>query len=167
MWELRPTDEARRRTGKPLFTVRWADVNKGDDLNPNVRSRLVACQIRQAGEEAIFGPTPPLEALRSTISFAATDLPERLPHVRNPQSERRTQVSAIDIPRACFNSLTEGPEPTCVMLPPERPDHSRLFLYRSKKLYCFCIFVASRSDPTYKSFWGRQRPFLAFSGGRP
>ena len=35
----------------------------------------------QAGEEAIFAPTPPLEALRSIISMAATDLPGRPVHV--------------------------------------------------------------------------------------
>ena len=58
--------------------MRWVDVNKGDDLCPNVRSRLVARQIRQAGEDAIFAPTPPLEALRSVLSMAATDLPSAL-----------------------------------------------------------------------------------------
>ena len=39
VWELRPVSECRRATGKPPVTVRWVDVNKGDDLNPNVRSR--------------------------------------------------------------------------------------------------------------------------------
>ena len=43
---LRAFDECRRKTGKPPVTVRWADVNKGDDVNPNIISRLVACQIR-------------------------------------------------------------------------------------------------------------------------
>ena len=90
-----------------------------------MRSRLVARQIRQAGEEAIFAPTPPLEALRSIISIAATDFPGKLPHVREAASEQRTQISAIDISRAYFNASTEGADPTYVMLPPEHPDHSR------------------------------------------
>ena len=77
--------EARRATGKPSITVRWVDVNKGDNTNPNIRSRLVARQIRQAGEDAIFAPTPPLEALRSSIlSMATTDFPGRPQHVRDP-----------------------------------------------------------------------------------
>ena len=59
VWEKRPIAEARRVTGKPPITVRWVDVNKGDNTCPNVRSRLVARQIRQAGEDAIFAPTPP------------------------------------------------------------------------------------------------------------
>ena len=53
--------------------------------------------------------------------MAATDLPGRPLHVRNPESERRTQLSAIDISRAYFNASTEGSEPTYVMLPPEQP----------------------------------------------
>ena len=89
--------EARRITGRPPITVRWVDVNKGDNEQPNIRSRLVARQIRQAGEEAIFAPTPPLEALRSVISLAATDCPGRPKHVREGKSERRTEISAVDI----------------------------------------------------------------------
>ena len=41
VWEKRPIGEARRVTGKPPITVRWVDVNKGDDQNPNYRSRWV------------------------------------------------------------------------------------------------------------------------------
>jgi hypothetical protein len=108
-----------------LLRLRWVDVNKGDDINPNVRSRIVARLIRQAGEEAIFAPTLPLEALRSIISIAATDLPGRPVHVRDPDSERRTQLSAIDISRAYFNASTEGSEPTYVALPPEHPGHAK------------------------------------------
>ena len=92
---------------------------------PNVRSRLVARQIRQAGEEAIFAHTPPLEALRTVISLAATDMPGRAPHIRDPTSERRTQISAIDISRAYFNASTDDADPTYVALPPEHEGHAR------------------------------------------
>ena len=34
--------------GKPPISVKWVDVNKGDDLNPNYRSRLVAREIVNA-----------------------------------------------------------------------------------------------------------------------
>ena len=126
VWQKRAFEEARRRTGKPPITVRWVDVNKGDDVNPNIRSRLVARQIRQPGEEAIFAPTPPLESLRTILSLAATDITGRASHDRNPKSERRTQISAIDISRAYFNaSMEEGVEPTYVCLPPEHPDQAK------------------------------------------
>lgn len=126
VWTRRPIEESRRRTGKPPISARWVGVNKGDDMTPNIRSRLVARQIRQAGEEAIFAPTPPLESLRSILSIAATDLPGRIRHDREPMSERRTQIWAIDISRAYFNaSMDETSEPTYVALPPEHPDHCK------------------------------------------
>ena len=123
VWEKRAMGEARRVTGRPPITVRWVDVNKGDNEHPNIRSRLVARQIRQAGEDAIFAPTPPLEALRSVLSLAMTDFPGRPKHVRDGASERRTQISAIDISRAYFNAVTDPESPTFVALPQEHPDH--------------------------------------------
>ena len=38
VWSLRAFDECRRNTGEPPVTVRWVDVNKGDDVNRNIRS---------------------------------------------------------------------------------------------------------------------------------
>ena len=125
VWVLRRIDKCRRATGKAPVTVRWVDVNKGDDFNPNARPRLVARHIRQAGEEAILAPTPPLEALRSIILTAATDLPGIPIHIRDPKSGRRTQMSAIDISRAYFNVSTDSSDRTYVMLPPEHPDQAR------------------------------------------
>ena len=60
-----PISKARALTGRAPIGVRWVDVNKGDDVHPNMRSRLVARQIRGPGEESTFAPTPPLETLRS------------------------------------------------------------------------------------------------------
>ena len=58
VWELRIIDEARMRMGRSPISVRWVEVNKGDDHNPNIRSRLVAGEIRTAGQDAIVAPTP-------------------------------------------------------------------------------------------------------------
>ena len=100
VWKRVSVAEAHRISGRAPITVRWVDVNKGDDDCPDIRSRLVARQIRGANEDPMFAPTPPLEALRSITSMAATHLPGRSLHVRNPESERRTQLSAINISRA-------------------------------------------------------------------
>ena len=67
-----PREEAYRRAGKAPITVKWVDTNKGDDESPNYRSRLVAREIRRKGEDSIFAPTPPLEALRTILMLAAT-----------------------------------------------------------------------------------------------
>ena len=86
VWKMRPIEESRMRTGKPLVTVRWVHVSKGDGLSPSIKSRWVARQIRSAGEDAIFAPMPPLEALRSVLSFAATGFVGCALCVRDPKS---------------------------------------------------------------------------------
>ena len=45
--------------------------------------------------------------------------------MRDPDSERRTQISAIDIRRAYFNASTDGADPTYVALPQEHPGSAR------------------------------------------
>ena len=72
-----------------------------------------------------MAPTPPLEALRSILSIAATDIAGRPTHERGARSERRTQVSVIDIKRAYFNAVISEGEPTFVELPREDPDRER------------------------------------------
>ena len=67
--------------------------------------------------------------------MATTDFPGRPRHVRDPESERRTQVSAVDISRAYFNASTDGLDPTHVMLPPEHPDHGEKCGLLKKHMY--------------------------------
>ena len=118
MWLKRLRNEAYRVTGKPPISFKWVDVNKRDDLNPNYRSRLVARDIRRPGKQAIFAPTPPLGALRTVLSAAATDRKDaKKKHIRNPEPEHRTQISPIDVPRAYFNAKRDpDADPVCVGL---------------------------------------------------
>ena len=73
VWELRPISECRRLTGKAPVTVRWVDVNKGDELVPEVRSRLCAGETRFRTSMDLhcaaetFSATPPYEALRCLL----------------------------------------------------------------------------------------------------
>ena len=64
-------EEAIARIGKQPILVKWVDTNKGDDLEPNYRSRLVAKDIRTKGEDSIFAPSPPLEAFSALLTLAA------------------------------------------------------------------------------------------------
>ena len=96
--------------GRPPISVGWVETKKGDDVNPNIRSRLVAREIRTAGQDAIFAPTPPLESLQMVLSMATTEFaPETSTTGRrkpcwDPASEERTQGLMIDISRAYFNA---------------------------------------------------------------
>ena len=53
-----PRQEAFARAGKAPISVKWVDTNKGDDENPNYRSRLVAREIRRRGEDSQSHPLP-------------------------------------------------------------------------------------------------------------
>ena len=100
VWELRPINEARTRMGRRPISVRWVETNKGDDDHPNIRSRLVAREIRMAGEEAIFAPTPPLESLRMILSMASTAMSgNKWQPNWSPDSEDHTQIMLVDISR--------------------------------------------------------------------
>ena len=107
--------------GRSSIFVLWVEVNKGDDQNPNIRSRLVAREIHAAGQDAISAPTLPLESLRVVLSMDATKFEggKGLHLFWDPTSENRTQLLMIDISRAYFNAKTDEEDPTCVELPNE------------------------------------------------
>ena len=126
VWTKKPRQEAYQRMGKAPISVKWIDVNKGDNITPKYRSRLVAREIRRAGEDPIFAPTPPLESLRTVLSLAMTDLEGDDKHIRDGISEERTQIMVIDISRAYFNaSKGEDGDPKYVELPDEDPDKEK------------------------------------------
>ena len=63
--------EAQRREIKILQT-KWVDVNKGDAINPNHRSRFVTMEFNTTKLVGLFASTPPLEALKLLVSDVAT-----------------------------------------------------------------------------------------------
>ena len=46
-------------TGKGPIGTLWIDVNKGDKVHPEYRSRLVAQDIKMDKREDLFAATPP------------------------------------------------------------------------------------------------------------
>ena len=124
VWLKTPKAQARAISGRPAISVRWVDVNKGDDMNENYRSRLVARQIKAQDHsgKSYFAPAPPLEALRTVLSLAMTKVGSHVPDW-DAMSTRRTQISRVDIKRAYFNAkIDPNDPPTFVQLPEEDPD---------------------------------------------
>ena len=116
MWVLRPWAEARQRQVKLLITAGWVDVGKGDDLEPNYRSRLVARKITCPGVDTVYALTRCLEILRTIPSIAATTVDGELEHARDSESEQHTQISAIRIPPAYLFAECDPSAPTYVEL---------------------------------------------------
>ncbi len=126
-----------RNGGRRPITVRWVDVNKGDELNPNYRSRLVARQLRatDSSGQSYFAPAPPLEALRTVISMAMTKIGDHRPDW-SPLSATRTQISFIDVRRAYFNAKIDDKDPpTFVDLPSEDPDATTMCAQLLRHMY--------------------------------
>ena len=57
-----PISQCIDRTGKPPIRTRWVDINKGDNVHPEFRSRVVAQEIKVGKREDLYAATPPLEA---------------------------------------------------------------------------------------------------------
>ncbi len=100
VWRVVPRSKAR---GGRIVGTRWVCCNKGDSTNPDVRCRLVCQEVNTYDSDNFYAATPPLEALRLMLSFAAED--------------QRRQVSLVDISRAYFNA--EIKRSVFVKLPPE------------------------------------------------
>ena len=116
--------------------MRWVDVNKGDELNPKYRSRLVARQLKATDKSnaTYFAPTPPLESLRSILMMAASNI-GNWRTCREKACEDRTQILILDIARAYFNAKIDEGQHTYVALPPEDPDSGVLSAELLRHMY--------------------------------
>ena len=97
------------RNGWKIIKTRWIDINKGDDLNPNYRSRLVGKEFNNEQMDGLFAGTPPLEAFRYLIHEAATI------RVTEPMGSKVLMIN--DVSRAFFEA--PATRNICVEIPKE------------------------------------------------
>ena len=69
------------------------------------------------------------------MSRTATRTVGEDPEYRNPDSERRLQLSFVDISRAYFNAKVDRDEPLAVELPPEDPDCGDMVGFLLRHMY--------------------------------
>ena len=86
--------ECLKKTARQPIGVRWIDINKGDNDQPNYRSRLVAREINTHKGEDVFAATPPLEAIKAILLRTAT-------------ASKGEVVMVNDISRAYFHARTK------------------------------------------------------------
>ena len=79
-------------TGGEVIVVKWGDVNQGDALDTNYRSRLAGCELNIGRDDALYASTLPLEALRLIVSYAAAQ----------PLDGQRRTIRMNDVRRAYF-----------------------------------------------------------------
>ena len=88
-----------REVEGPLLKLKWVNVNKGDTVNPKIRCRLVAKEVKKAkplesqlGGADTFSSTPPVEAIYSLMSVFMTDF----------EDGKTRRLATWDISRAHF-----------------------------------------------------------------
>ena len=98
VWEVTEKDGMRRFKDSKLVRCRWVLCNKGDSVTPDVRARLVACEVNHDGtrEDSYFASTPPLEAKRMLFAKFA----------EQPSKDGIEQrLSFVDVRKAYFNGI--------------------------------------------------------------
>ena len=75
VWQLELKSDMMQKPDSVFVRSRWVMCNKGDLRNPDVRARLVACEIHKGGEkpDAFFASAPPLQAKKCLFSRLAQD----------------------------------------------------------------------------------------------
>ena len=97
VWEITTTDKMRQLPDYILVRSRWVLCNKGDAVTPDVRARLVACELNNGERNDMFSAsTPPLEAKRLLFARYVSE------RTRNGQPLR---LSFVDIRKAYFNAI--------------------------------------------------------------
>ena len=101
-------------SGQKTIPTRWVDVNKGDRVNPEYRSRLVAKEMATYKRDDLFAATPPLEAFKALLSAAVTK-DVGWDNLTTPEGGMCLDV--IDVKKAYFHS--PALRDIYVKLPPE------------------------------------------------
>ena len=102
-WRKISRREAKAR-GIKIIKTRWIDINTGDSIDVNHRSRLVGKEFNDGRDDSLFAATPPLEALRVLVSSAAS--------VRSRRRGGRKVIMINDVARAFFEA--EATRKICV-----------------------------------------------------
>ena len=81
---------------------------------------MVVRDIRTAGQDAIFAPTPPLESLRALVAKAASEVPPG--RSGKPARADPYKIMLIDVSRALF--YANAVRDVFIQLPSEDPHSS-------------------------------------------
>ena len=110
-------------SGGKVIGVSWADVNKGDATDVSYRARLVGREFNVGRDDALYASSPPLEALRLIVSYAAT----------HPTAGGRRMIMMNEVRRAYVYAKIQ--RDVYIELPKEDPDHGKGLLGKLKLFF--------------------------------
>ena len=101
VWEVDTKKNMYQVEGHVFVRSRWVCCNKGDSESPDIRCRLVACEINKDGKnDSFFASTPPLEAKKLLFARYSKE------RYRDGQP---LQLGFVDIRKAYFNGVPKRP----------------------------------------------------------
>ena len=101
IWQLEDLHKVKQMADVVNVRTRWVLCNKGDADNPDMRARLVACEVNKTGkEDASWASTPPGESKKILFSMYASRRNATIANGTAP-----LQLSFIDIKKAYFNGV--------------------------------------------------------------
>ena len=97
VWHITTMEDMQKLDDYVLTRSRWVLCNKGDAVSPDVRARLVACELNNGERNDMFAAsTPPLEAKRMLFSRYVSE---------KTRKGKPLRLSFVDIRKAYFNAL--------------------------------------------------------------
>ena len=97
VWKVELRSEAEKNKDAIFVRSRWVLCNKGDNKLPDVRARLVACEINRGDkQDAFYASTPPLEAKKLLFSRLAQE---------RRRGSKLLRLSFLDVKKAYFNGI--------------------------------------------------------------
>ena len=100
VYDKLPLSECWQSTGRALVLVKWIDINKGDDVDHDYWSRLVAEEIRRDKRLDLFAATPPW----SRGNYSSAPPSSMKVGFKEGETQSGMEVDFIDISQAFFQS---------------------------------------------------------------
>ena len=97
VWALADARKILANSQNKIIRTRWVICNKSDNDTPDIRARLVACELNTYSTDDFYASTPPLEAKRMLLSELATR--------RTLADGRPLEISFVDVKKAYFNGV--------------------------------------------------------------
>ena len=97
VWEVESKEDLLNNPDHMFVRSRWVNCNKGDAMNPDIRARLVACEVNRGDKhDAFFASTPPLEATKMLFAQYAKE---------RTRAGQKLRLSFVDVRKAYFNGI--------------------------------------------------------------
>ena len=114
VWMIEDFNAMQKVADHVLVKSRWVLCNKGDLDKPDMRARLVACEVNKGQKNAdFFASTPPLESKKLLFSQFASEKSR----ADTKGESKPLRLSFIDIKKAYFNAIPT--RAVFMRLPPE------------------------------------------------